>query len=108
MHGVRQQDPMAGMSGDDRCRMLCFGIRDAAEVFTGNSIFADDAYWNVSATSIRSFGCLQCLYWSVSEDDWVRALVKVRAYATAYLCAGPLRADPWRSRFEFEVMPWTR
>ena len=46
------------------------------EVFTGSSIFAEDAYWNVSATVMRRFGCLQYLYWSVSGDDWVRALVE--------------------------------
>ena len=76
MRGALRQGTMAGMSGDDRCRMLCFGIRDAVEVFTGSSIFAEDAYWNVSATVMRRFGCLQYLYWSVSGDDWVRALVE--------------------------------
>ena len=61
------------MSGDNRCRMLCFGIRDAVEVFTGSSIFAEDAYWNVSATGMRSFCCLQYLLWSVPGDDWLCA-----------------------------------
>ena len=36
--GIRQRDPTAGMSENDRCRVLCFGVEDAADVFTGNSV----------------------------------------------------------------------
>ena len=96
------------MSGDNRCCMLCFGIRDAVEVFTGSSIFAEDAYWNVSATNMRSFLPFAVFIVECFRRRLVVRWWEIRAYAEAYLCAGPLRADPWRDRFESEVVPWTR